>query len=117
MSGLARARPVCGAKISTAERQPALQERNYAEVKSSSVAQAACDLDLYDCGFVGRSGPDNFTMAGASFAGCSRIAFPLRGHIERMVWRNLARTACDGPFRVHFLLFLLASDPFVESKA
>ena len=94
-----------------------MQEQKYADVKSSSVAQAARYLELFDRGFVGCSGPDNFTMAGASFTGCSRVAFSLRRHIERLVRWNLARIARDGPFRSHFLLFLLASDPFVGSKA
>jgi hypothetical protein len=94
-----------------------LQERKYAEVQSSSVAQAACDLELYDCGFVGCSGPDNLTMAGPSFAGCSRITFSLRCHIERMVRWNLAGIARDDSIRFHFLLFLLTSDPFVGCEA
>jgi hypothetical protein len=94
-----------------------LQEQKYAEVKSPSMAQAACDLELFDRGFVGCSGPDNFTMAAASFAGSSRIAFSLRRHIERVVRWNLAGIARDHPFRFHFLLFLLASGPFVGCKA
>jgi hypothetical protein len=94
-----------------------LQEQKYAKVKSSSVAQATCDLELFDRGFVGRSSPDHFTMAAASSAGRSRITFSLCCHIERMVQWNLAGIARGGPFRFHFLLFLLASDSFVGCKA
>src|SRR5205823_10652242 len=80
-------------------------------------AQAACDLELLDCYPFGRCGPDHFTVAGASFARCSRVTLCLRSHIECMVPLNPARIARNGPLRSRLLLLLLASDLFVGCKA
>jgi PAS domain S-box-containing protein len=51
-----------------------LLEQEYGQVKSSSGAQAACDLELLDCCSFGCRGPDHFTVAAASFARLFRVA-------------------------------------------
>ena len=83
--------------------------RSYVQVQSSSMAKAACDLELWDCCFFGCRSPDHFTVAGASFARCSRVILSLRRHIECVVQWSRAGTACDGPLRSCFLLLLPAS--------
>src|ERR1700746_2685909 len=92
------------------EQHALLLEQKHAQVKSSFAAQAACDLELLDCYPFGRCGPDHFTVAGASFARCSRVTLSLRPHIECMVRWNRARITRNGPRRPRFLLLLLASD-------
>ena len=99
------------------EQHALLLEQKHAQVKSSFAAQAACDLELLDCYPFGRCGPDHFTVAGASFARCSRVTLSLRSHIECMVRWNPARIARNGPLRSRLLLLLLASDLFVGCKA
>lgn len=99
------------------EQQALLLEQKHAQVESSFAAQTACDLELLDCYPFGRCGSDHFTMAGASFARCSRVTLSLRRHIECMVRWNRARIARNGPLRSRFLLLLLASDLFVGCKA
>jgi hypothetical protein len=96
---------------------PVLPEQKYAQVKSASVAEAACDLELLDCGSFGCRSADHFTVAGASFARRSRVAFSLRRHIECVVRWCLAGTARDGALRCRFLLLLLATDAVVGCKA
>jgi len=72
------------------EQQPALPEMQYVEVKSSSVAQTACDLELLDCRSCGCPGPDPVAVAGASLARSSGVALSLRRHFEHLVRWNWA---------------------------
>ena len=88
-----------------------------AQVQSSSMAEAAGNLELWDCYSFGRCGPDHFTFAGGSFARCSRVTLSLRGPIECVVRWNRTGIARDGTLRSRFQLLLPASDPFVGSKA
>src|SRR5882762_141702 len=43
-----------------------LPRQLYVQVQSCSVAQAACDLELGDCGSIGRYSPDSHPIAGAA---------------------------------------------------
>src|SRR6266852_8285453 len=94
-----------------------MPEEKDVQFQSSSVAQAACNLGLWDCGSIGHRSTDHFTVAGASFARCSRVAVSLRRHIKRVVWWSRAGVARHGPIRFRFLLLLPASDLFLGCKA
>src|SRR4029077_4056013 len=110
-------RTLSGVKILIAGSNPASPEQKYVQVQSSSVAQAACDLELLDCCAFGWRGPDHFTVAGAAFARCSRVTLSLRRHIECVVRWSRAGIARDGPLRSRFLLLLPPTDLFVGCKA
>src|SRR5229473_8506287 len=94
-----------------------MPEEKDVQFQSSFVAQAACNLGLWDCGSIGHHSTDHFTVAGASFARCSRVAVSLRGHIKRVVRWSRAGIARYGPIRFRFLLLLPASDLFAGCKA
>jgi hypothetical protein len=95
---------------------PALPEQRHAEVKSPSVAQAACHLGLRYCRSLGGRRYDRFTVADASFATSPRIRFSLCDLIECMVRWNQARIARDGTFGSRLLL-PSPSDGFVGPQA
>jgi hypothetical protein len=94
-----------------------LLEQKYAQVKSSSVAQGACPLELLDRCCFGRRSPPHFAVARASFARSSGIPFSLRRNIERVVRWCRAGNACNGILRSRLLLLLPATDAFVGRKA
>src|SRR6266849_1280344 len=98
------------------ERHPALPEQNYAQVQSSSVAQAACDLELWDCGSIGYRSTDHFTVAGVSFGSRSRVTVSLRHHVHCVVWWSRAGIARDGSVHTGFPLLLSAPDALLSSK-
>src|SRR6266446_4713575 len=81
------------------------------------MAQAARNLELWDCCSLGCRSLGHFTVAGGSFARCPRITFSLRRYIECVVRWSRAGIARDGTLRSRFLLLLPASGPFVGSKA
>src|SRR6266852_2099120 len=85
-----------------------MPEEKDVQFQSSSVAQAACNLGLWDCGSIGHRSTDHFTVAGASFARCSRVAVSLRRHIKRVVWWSRAGVARYGPIRFRFLVFTVS---------
>src|SRR5258708_9678800 len=93
------------------------RSRSYVQVQSSSVAQAACHLELWDCCSFGCRGPDHFMVAGASFGRCSRVTLSLRRHVECVVRGSRARIARDRRLRSRFLLLRPVSDPFVWCTA
>jgi PAS domain S-box-containing protein len=71
------------------------------------MAQASCDLEVSGCHSVGCGSTDHVTLAGASFAGLSRLTLSVRCDIECMVWWRLAgllATALSGlAFDYYFL--------------
>src|SRR6267143_5591679 len=94
-----------------------MPEEKDVQFQSPSVAQAACNLELWDCGSIGHRSTDHFMVAGASFARCSRFTVSLRRHIKRVVRWSRAGIARYGPIRFRFLLLLPASDLFAGCKA
>src|ERR1700730_4147350 len=93
-----------------------LRGRQYVRVQSSSVAQAACDLELWDRGSIGHHSTDSYTVAGASFASCSRVSVSLRRRFRCVVRSNRAGIARDYPLRFRFLPLLPVARAFVEDK-
>src|SRR6267378_3567295 len=94
-----------------------MPEEKDVQFQSSSMAEAACSLGLWDCGCISHRSTDHFTVAGASFAGCSRVTVSLRRHIERMVRWSRPGIARYSLVRFRFLLLLPASDLFFCCKA
>jgi len=94
-----------------------LLEQKHAQVQSSSVAQAAGNLGLWDCCSFGWRGAGHFTVAGDSFARCPRVTFSLRRPIECVDRWNRAGVPRDGTLGSRFQLLFPASDPFVGSEA
>src|SRR5712664_4420553 len=94
-----------------------MPEEKDVQFQSSSVAQAACNLGLWDCGSIGHSRTDHFTVVGASFAKCPRVAVSLRRHIKRVVRWSRAGIARYRSIRFRLLLLLPASDLFLGCKA
>jgi len=57
-----------------------LPRQLYVQVQSCSVAQAACDLELGDCGSIGRYSSDSHPIAGAAFGSSSGFTVSFRRH-------------------------------------
>jgi hypothetical protein len=94
-----------------------MPEEKDVQFQSSSMAEAACNLGLWDCGSIGHRSTDHFAVAGASFAGCSRVTVSLRCHIKRVVRWSRAGLTRYSLVRFRFLLLLSASDLFFGCKA
>src|ERR1035441_896050 len=95
----------------------ALPEQKYVQVRSSFVAEAACDLELRGCCFVRCHGADHFKVAAAASGSCSRFAVSLRCYFQCVVWWNWLRVARGGSLHACFLLLLPAPDVLVGCKA
>src|SRR5258707_1136948 len=91
-------------------------EQQHAEFESSSVAQGAYDLGLWDCRSISYRSTDHCTVAGVSFGSCSRVTVSLRHHVHCVVWWSGAGIARDGPLRARFQLLFPAPDALVSSK-
>src|SRR6266446_321429 len=91
-------------------------EQQHAEFESSSVAQGAYDLGLWDCRSISYRSSDHCTVAGVSFGSCSRVTVSLRHHVHCVVWWSGAGIARDGPLRARFPLLFPAPDALVSSK-
>jgi len=115
---LTKRRPNCGGRyLACRERHSAWPEQKYVKVQSSSVAQASCDLDLWDCCFIGYRSTDPFMVAGASFAIGSRVTVSLRRHVLCVVWWSRAGIARGRSLRSRFRLLLPAPNLLIGSKA
>src|SRR5713226_4349595 len=94
-----------------------LPRQLYVQVQSCSVAQAACDLELGDCGSIGHYGSDSHTVVSAAFGSGSGFTVSFRRHVQCMGRRSCAGIARDGPLRSRFLLLFPASNAFVDCEA
>src|SRR5271167_3605683 len=94
-----------------------LPEQKYVQVRPSSVAQAACDLELRGCWFFRCHGADHFKVAAAPSGSCSRFTVSLRCYFQCVVWWNWPWVVDGGSLRSCFLLLLPAPDVFVGCKA
>src|SRR5882762_1673799 len=89
----------------------------YVQVQSCSVAQAARDLELWDCGSIGHYSSDSHTVAGAAFGSGSGFTVSFRRHVQCMGRRSCAGIARDSPLRSGFLLLFPVSNAFVGCEA
>src|SRR5258708_20007314 len=82
-----------------------LPVEQYVQVQPSSVAQAPCDLELWDRGPFGHHSTDPYTMAGGAFGIGSGFTVFTRRHVRSVVRRIYAGIVCNVPFSSHFSLF------------
>ncbi len=94
-----------------------LPRQLYVQVQSCFVAQAACDLELWDCGSIGRHSSDSHTVAGAAFGSGPGFTVSFRRHVQCVGRRSCAGIARDGPLRSRFLLLFPASNAFFDCEA
>src|SRR5258708_31974937 len=94
-----------------------LPVEQYVQVQPSSVAQALCDLELWDRGPFGHHSTDPYTMAGGAFGIGSGFTVSTRRHVRCVVRRSCAGIVRDGPFCSGFLLLFPASPAFVGREA
>src|SRR3981081_1326608 len=73
-----RLRIVTVRSVFCGRRHSASPEQKYAQHQTSSVAQATCDLELWDCCSIGNRSSDYFTVAVVSFANGYRVPISLR---------------------------------------
>src|ERR1700694_5640310 len=99
------------------ERRPSFAEQNYVQIESASMAQAACDLELWNCCSIGHRGADNYAVAGAPFANCSCITVSLRGYVECVVRWTRTRIARGRPLHSCFLVLLPGPGRFAGCQA
>src|SRR5437879_8956071 len=98
------------------ERHPASPERKYVQHQASSVAQATCNLELWDCFSIGYRSSDYFTVAVVSFANGSRVPISLRHPVRRVAGWSRTGIARARPLRYHCLLLLPAPRPLICCK-
>src|SRR3977135_1656961 len=99
------------------ERHPASSEQKYVQHQTSSVAQATCDLELWDCHSIGNRSSDYFAAAVVSFANCSRVPISLRHPVRRVAGWSRTGIARDRTLRYHFLLLFPAASPLICCEA
>src|SRR5260370_33529536 len=88
---------MCGAEILSSlmlrfclQGSDTVRSRSYVQVQSSSVAQAACDLELWDCCSIGYYSADHFAVTAVAFGSFSRVTVSLRHHVQCVASRTRA---------------------------
>src|SRR5258708_26084946 len=89
----------------------------HVQVLLFSVAQAACNPELWDCRTVCYRRADSFTVAGASFGSRSRVVVSLRRHVQCVVGRSRTGIARDRPLGPGFRLLFPASGVRPDAQA
>lgn len=77
------------------------------------MAQAAGNLEVWDCGLVSRHCTDTYTVAGAAFERISACTVCFRRPVQRVARWSCTGIARDSPLLIGFRLLFSASNPFV----